>query len=185
MRHIKLTGGPSEGWTPSGCYSPPACGHPPAACLCRQKKSTQKTQTTLLWQKGLPASPDASPKPRGQQLPTKRTANSTEQIRGRDSLTCEDEPLLVRRDTLLVLNFRLDHVDGVGRLHLQGDGLARQLLSSAGARAVFQCWRAWHPRCNWSTQQELDAAHNGTTGTPSMYATGITSRSPALSPRRR
>jgi hypothetical protein len=50
---------------------------------------------------------------------------------------------------------------------------------------VFQCWRAWHPRCNWSTQQELDAAHNGTTGTPSMYATGITSRSPALSPRRR
>jgi hypothetical protein len=119
MRHIKLTGGPSEGWTPSGCYSPPACGHPPAACLCRQKKSTQKTQTTLLWQKGLPASPDASPKPRGQQLPTKRTANSTEQIQGRDSLTCEDEPLLVRRDTLLVLNFRLDHVDGVGRLHLQ------------------------------------------------------------------
>ena len=42
MQHIKLTGGPSEGSTPSGCYSPPACDHPPAACLCRQKKRRRR-----------------------------------------------------------------------------------------------------------------------------------------------
>jgi hypothetical protein len=32
--------------------------------------------------------------------------------------------LLIRRDTLLVLNLALDVVDGVGRLDLKSDGLA-------------------------------------------------------------
>ena len=43
-------------------------------------------------------------------------------------LAREDQPLLVRRDALLVLDLRLHVVDGVGRLHLQGDGLASQGL---------------------------------------------------------
>ena len=43
-------------------------------------------------------------------------------------LASEDETLLVRRDPLLVLNLRLHIVDRVGRLNLQGDGLAREGL---------------------------------------------------------
>jgi len=39
-------------------------------------------------------------------------------------LAREDQALLVWRDTLLVLNLRLDVVDGVARLHLEGDRLA-------------------------------------------------------------
>jgi len=37
----------------------------------------------------------------------------------------EDEPLLVRGDSLLVLDLSLDILDGVGRLHLEGDRFAR------------------------------------------------------------
>ena len=43
-------------------------------------------------------------------------------------LTREDEPLLVRRDALLVLNLGLDGLDGIGALDLQGDGLASESL---------------------------------------------------------
>jgi len=43
-------------------------------------------------------------------------------------LSSEDETLLVRWDTLLVLDLRLYIVNGVGRLDLQGDGLAGQSL---------------------------------------------------------
>ena len=43
-------------------------------------------------------------------------------------LASKDEPLLVWRDALLVLNLSLDVVDGVRRLHLKGDGLASQGL---------------------------------------------------------
>ena len=39
-------------------------------------------------------------------------------------LAGEDEALLVWGDTLLILNLRLDVVDGIRRLHLKGDGLA-------------------------------------------------------------
>ena len=39
-------------------------------------------------------------------------------------LSSEDETLLIGRDTLFVLDFGLDVLDGVGCLHLQGDGLA-------------------------------------------------------------
>ena len=38
----------------------------------------------------------------------------------------EDESLLIRGDALLVLNFGLDIVNGVGRFDIEGDGLARQ-----------------------------------------------------------
>ena len=40
-------------------------------------------------------------------------------------LAGEDQALLVRWDSLLVLDLGLDIVDGVGRLYLEGDGLAR------------------------------------------------------------
>ncbi|BAT08679.1 Os09g0483150, partial [Oryza sativa Japonica Group] len=40
----------------------------------------------------------------------------------------EDEALLVRRDTFLVLDLGLDVVDGVAALHLQRDRLPRQRL---------------------------------------------------------
>merc|ERR1712049_93380 len=43
-------------------------------------------------------------------------------------LASEDQPLLVWGDSLLVLNLGLDVLDGVGRLHLQGNGLAGQGL---------------------------------------------------------
>jgi hypothetical protein len=43
-------------------------------------------------------------------------------------LSSKDQALLVRRNTLLVLNLRLDVVDGIGRLDLKGDGLASEGL---------------------------------------------------------
>ena len=43
-------------------------------------------------------------------------------------LAGEDQTLLVRRDTFLVLNLRLHVVNGVGRLDLERDGLAGQRL---------------------------------------------------------
>ena len=48
-------------------------------------------------------------------------------------LASEDQALLVGWDTLLVLDFRLDIVDGIGRLHLKGDSLAREGLDEAGS----------------------------------------------------
>jgi hypothetical protein len=46
-------------------------------------------------------------------------------------LASEDQALLVGWDALLVLDFGLDIVDGVGRLHLKGDSLAREGLDEA------------------------------------------------------
>ncbi len=43
-------------------------------------------------------------------------------------LSGEDETLLVWRNSLLVLDLRLNVVDGVGGLHLKGDGLTSQGL---------------------------------------------------------
>merc|ERR1712184_119454 len=43
-------------------------------------------------------------------------------------LASKDQPLLIRRNTLLVLDLGLDVLDGVGGLHLQGNGLAGQGL---------------------------------------------------------
>ena len=43
-------------------------------------------------------------------------------------LAGEDQALLVRGDALLVLDLGLHIVDGVGGLHLKGDGLAREGL---------------------------------------------------------
>ena len=44
-------------------------------------------------------------------------------------LASEDEPLLVRRDAFLVLDFGLHVVDGVGALNLQSDGLPGEGLN--------------------------------------------------------
>uniref|UniRef100_A0A453IJM5 Uncharacterized protein n=1 Tax=Aegilops tauschii subsp. strangulata TaxID=200361 RepID=A0A453IJM5_AEGTS len=43
-------------------------------------------------------------------------------------LAGEDQPLLVRRDPLLVLDLGLDIVDGIAALNLEGDGLPREGL---------------------------------------------------------
>jgi hypothetical protein len=43
-------------------------------------------------------------------------------------LASENQALLVRRDALLILNLRLDIVNSVAGLDLQGDGLARESL---------------------------------------------------------
>ena len=40
-------------------------------------------------------------------------------------LASEDQSLLIRRNALLVLNLSLDVLDGVRRLHVERDGLAR------------------------------------------------------------
>jgi len=40
-------------------------------------------------------------------------------------LAGKDQALLVWRNAFLVLNLGLDIVDGIGRLDLEGDGLAR------------------------------------------------------------
>lgn len=48
--------------------------------------------------------------------------------RGPALLTCEDQTLLVGRNALLVLDFGLHILDGVGGLHLKSDGLASQSL---------------------------------------------------------
>lgn len=39
-------------------------------------------------------------------------------------LASEDEALLIRRNSFLVLNLGLDVVDSIARLNLEGDGLA-------------------------------------------------------------
>ena len=58
----------------------------------------------------------------------------------------EDEALLVGRDALLVLDLGLDVVDGVGRLDVEGDGLAGQSLDEnlCVERQVKIFIRAWH-----------------------------------------
>ena len=43
-------------------------------------------------------------------------------------LPSENQALLIRRNSFLVLNLRLDVIDGVRRLHLQSDGLPREGL---------------------------------------------------------
>lgn len=43
-------------------------------------------------------------------------------------LSGKDQALLVRRDTLLILNLRLDIVDGIRRLDLKGNGLSGEGL---------------------------------------------------------
>jgi len=45
-------------------------------------------------------------------------------------LASEDQALLVGRDAFLVLDLRLNVVDGVGGFYLQGDGLSSQGLDN-------------------------------------------------------
>jgi hypothetical protein len=51
-------------------------------------------------------------------------------------LSGEDQSLLVRRNSLLVLDLGLNIVDGVGGLDLKGDGLARKGLDEAVIQSV-------------------------------------------------
>jgi hypothetical protein len=44
----------------------------------------------------------------------------------------KDQSLLIRWDTLLVLDLGFDIVDSVGRLHLEGDGLTREAVVRLG-----------------------------------------------------
>jgi hypothetical protein len=72
-------------------------------------------------------------------------------------LAGEDQPLLVRRDALLVLDLRLHVVDCVRGLHLQRDGLARQGLHEdlhlQGGGGVRFGWRRlglrWPRQCSF------------------------------------
>jgi hypothetical protein len=50
-------------------------------------------------------------------------------------LASENQALLVRRNSLLVLDFALDIVDGIGGLDLKSDGLA------GDCEVVSRCWR--------------------------------------------
>merc|ERR1711971_1181650 len=43
-------------------------------------------------------------------------------------LACKDKTLLIRGDALLILDLSLHIVNGVGWLHIQGDGFSRQSL---------------------------------------------------------
>ena len=43
-------------------------------------------------------------------------------------LASEDQPLLIWRDSLLILDLCLDVLNGVGGLNLKGDGLASESL---------------------------------------------------------
>jgi hypothetical protein len=59
-------------------------------------------------------------------------------------LAGEDEALLIWRNTLLVLDLLLDLVDRIGRLNLEGDGLASQGLDEdlhCGAERNERCTR--------------------------------------------
>ena len=62
-------------------------------------------------------------------------------------LAGEDQTLLVGRNTLLVLNLGFDVVDGVGRLDLKGDGLARKGLNEA--INIVSVSSSIHRRCSW------------------------------------
>ena len=53
-------------------------------------------------------------------------------------LAGEDQALLVRWNALLILDLRLDIVDGVGGLDLKGDGLARKGLDEAVGALLVQ-----------------------------------------------
>ena len=72
-------------------------------------------------------------------------------------LACENQALLVRRNALLVLNLRLDVVDGVGRLHLEGDGLSSKglddcVLSAAGSADLVGIFK--HTDLHTATEAE-------------------------------
>jgi len=52
-------------------------------------------------------------------------------------LSGEDQSLLIRGDTLLVLDLGFDIVDGVGGLDLEGDGLARKAIDQRGFMSIL------------------------------------------------
>ena len=83
-------------------------------------------------------------------------------------LASKDQPLLVRGDALLVLNLRLDVIDGIGRLDLESDRLAGQGLDKdLHAAAETQDFRGISiPRRHNSVG---GVAHQGGEYSPSEY----------------
>lgn len=65
-------------------------------------------------------------------------------------LTSKDQSLLVRRDTLLVLDLGLDIVDGVGRLHFKSDSLTGESLDE-NLHGVWVCAAlcVWMDEASW------------------------------------
>lgn len=53
-------------------------------------------------------------------------------------LASEDETLLIRRNTFLVLDLALDVVDGVRGLHLEGDSLAGHCGRDISMRTMLE-----------------------------------------------
>jgi len=66
-------------------------------------------------------------------------------------LSGEDETLLVRWDSLLVLDLGLDIVDGVGRLHLKGDSLPREGFHEY----LHRCWWLGFPMQVCAMKREM------------------------------
>ena len=58
-------------------------------------------------------------------------------------LASKDEALLVRGNALLVLDLGLDVLDGIGRLHIQGDGLSREGLDEDLHLGFCWCCGRW------------------------------------------
>jgi len=54
-------------------------------------------------------------------------------------LSSEDQSLLVGGDSFLVLDLGLDIVNRIGRLHLEGDGLARKGFDEAISLTLVLC----------------------------------------------
>jgi len=91
--------------------------------------------------------------------------------------TCKDEALLIGRDAFLVLDFGLDHIDSVGRLHLEGDGLARELIHQHKDTA---CNRAEHHQVSTSAAVKQVTREPPDAG---AHASSPNSKLDALKPR--
>ncbi len=75
-------------------------------------------------------------------------------------LAGEDQALLVRGDTLLVLDLGLDVVDGVARLDVEGNGLTRQGLDETIVRKNSQQMFLFRSYCRlfifiWQSRIEI------------------------------
>merc|ERR1711936_1419334 len=109
-------GAPGGGCSPSGCCSRRECDHPPA--VCRQRSASDGLASQGL-DKDLHASPQSEHQVEGALLldvVVGKCASILQLFAGKD------QPLLVWGNALLVLDLGLDILDGVRRLHLQGDG---------------------------------------------------------------
>ena len=68
-------------------------------------------------------------------------------------LSGENETLLIRGNSLLVLDFGLHIIDGIGGLDLEGDGLAGESLHKY--LHSYHKGQSPQPKDMWITRQEL------------------------------